>query len=140
MVCMELQVGTNTNPGAYTMSYTNQSGTAGQTATAGQSHANDERNQAYEFLLQNGDTGVQSIQSISLGTASGGTFCAVAYRVIASISIKNIRDTYSLDALQGAFPRVFNGSVPYFMIRCGNPTSGSSPTPVFSGQIVFAQG
>lgn len=56
-----------------TASYTNQSGTAGRTATViGGIQGNSwQIARGYQFALQAGDTGVQSVQSVTLGTSSG---------------------------------------------------------------------
>lgn len=56
-----------------TASYTNQAGTAGRTATliGGIPASGTPINRSYQFALQAGDTGVQSVQSLTLGTSTG---------------------------------------------------------------------
>lgn len=56
-----------------TASYTNQSGTAGRTATliGGIPASGTPINRTYPFALQAGDTGVQSVQTVTIGTSTG---------------------------------------------------------------------
>lgn len=64
-----------TNAGAITnttLSYTNQAGTAGRTATIASFPATAVVGTVVWFQLAAGDTGVRSIQSITLGTSYGG--------------------------------------------------------------------
>lgn len=67
-----------------TASYTNQSGTAGQTATlvGGIPITGTLVNRSYRMALQSGDTGVQSVQSVTLGTSTStaGAFGVVLRR------------------------------------------------------------
>jgi len=72
-----------------TVSYTNSAGTAGRTATFSaavgfQAPATPVIGTWMPFLLQAGDTGVRSIQGITLGTTyTSGTMMLIAYREIA---------------------------------------------------------
>lgn len=67
-----------------TASYTNQAGTAGQTATlvGGIPASGGTAQRSYQMALQAGDTGVQSVQSVTLGTSTGtaGAFGVVLRR------------------------------------------------------------
>ncbi|CAA9242946.1 MAG: hypothetical protein AVDCRST_MAG83-1741 [uncultured Arthrobacter sp.] len=56
-----------------TASYTNQAGTAGRTATlvGGVPASGWTLGRTYPFALATGDTGVQSVQSLTIGTSSG---------------------------------------------------------------------
>lgn len=67
-----------------TASYTNQAGTAGQTATlvGGIPASGGTAQRSYLMSLQAGDTGVQSVQSVTLGTSTGtaGNFGIVLRR------------------------------------------------------------
>lgn len=71
-----------------TVSYTNSAGTAGRTATFSgavgfQAPATPVIGTWMPFMLQAGDTGVRSIQGITLGTTyTSGTMMLVAYRLI----------------------------------------------------------
>lgn len=63
-------VGATPSP-VVTASYTNQAGTAGRTATlVGGLGASAPAPRTYQFALQAGDTGVQSVQSLTLGTST----------------------------------------------------------------------
>lgn len=55
-----------------TASYTNSAGVSGRTATlVGGTPASVPANRAYRMALQSGDVGVQSVQSLTLGTSTG---------------------------------------------------------------------
>lgn len=62
----------NTASAVVTASYTNQSGTAGRTATliGGLPASGTPAARTYQFALQSGDTGVQSVQSLTIGTST----------------------------------------------------------------------
>lgn len=80
-----------TNAGAITnttMSYTNQAGTAGRTGTIGSFPATAVAGTAAFFQLAAGDTGIRSIQSVTLGTSYGGG----AISVVVGRSIMNRGD------------------------------------------------
>jgi hypothetical protein len=65
--------GGNTASASVTMSYTNQAGTSGRTGTVvgGIPATGTPQYRSYPFALQVGDTGVQSVQSVTLGTSTG---------------------------------------------------------------------
>lgn len=77
-----------TNAGAVTnmtMSYTNSAGTAGRTATMASFPATAVAGTLVPFQLAAGDEGVQSVQSVTLGTSLvTGAVSLVAYRMIAA--------------------------------------------------------
>lgn len=71
-----------------TASYTNQAGTSGRTATlVGGTPASVPANRCYQLALQGDDTGVQSVQSVTLGTSTGtaGNFGCTIRRLIETI-------------------------------------------------------
>lgn len=72
---MEIYVNAGTTAiASVTASYTNQSGTSGRTATLTGGIATNglaQLHRSYQMDLQAGDTGVQSVQSLTLGTSSG---------------------------------------------------------------------
>lgn len=82
-----LVTGATTNGSAITnmtMSYTNSAGTSGRTATIASFPATCTQGSIVFFQLQDGDLGVRSIQSITLGTSLvGGSVSLVALRKIA---------------------------------------------------------
>jgi hypothetical protein len=71
----EIWVGCSSAIGAtahnVTVSYTNQAGTAGRTTVSTAGIASMPANRMYQLPLQSGDTGVQSIQSMTLSASSG---------------------------------------------------------------------
>lgn len=77
-----------TNAGAITnmtMSYTNSAGTAGRTATMASFPATAVAGTLVPFQLQAGDEGVQSVQSVTLGTSLvTGAISLVAYRIVST--------------------------------------------------------
>lgn len=82
-----LVVAATTNASAITnmtLSYTNQDGTAGRTATMASFPATAVIGTFVPFLLQAGDTGIRSVQSVTLGTSlATGTVSLVLYRTLA---------------------------------------------------------
>jgi hypothetical protein len=80
-----------TNAGAITnttLSYTNSSGTAGRTATVASYPATAVIGTVVWFLLAAGDTGVQSIQSVTLGTSyGGGAISLILARPLATFAV-----------------------------------------------------
>lgn len=121
-----------------TMSYTNSAGTSGRTGVtilAAPSSAN--QHSWFPIELQAGDTGVQSLQSLTLGSSwISGTLNVVAYRLIASLEIKEAGYTNVIDAISAAMPRMYDGSVPF--ILCSSATSVTAIN--FNGSATFTQG
>jgi hypothetical protein len=77
-----------------TASYTNSAGVAGRTATlVGGLPASSIAGRTFQMSLQSGDTGVQSVQSVTLGSSSGtaGAFGMVLRRglVFGNVSVAN---------------------------------------------------
>lgn len=103
-----------TNAGAVstiTMSYTNQAGTAGRTATMASFPATAVAGTVVWFELQAGDTGVRSIQTITLGTTlGGGAISLIAARRVASVAVPlaNVGANAPIDANSGV--ELFDGT------------------------------
>ncbi|MES2753836.1 MAG: hypothetical protein V4659_04150 [Pseudomonadota bacterium] len=94
-----------------TLSYTNQAGVAGRTATLVGLTAPVTGTVEF-FALQAGDTGIQSIQSYTASaTRTSGTFHLVLYRIINILEINLSNTGNALDVLTGSMPRVLNDSV-----------------------------
>ncbi len=74
-VGLEIWVGCSSAIGAtahnVTVSYTNQAGTSGRTTVSTAGITSMPANRMYQLPLQSGDTGVQSIQSLTLSASSG---------------------------------------------------------------------
>jgi hypothetical protein len=141
-VLLGLEVSTATTgtvtPPTVTVSYTNTSGTSGQTATnVGPMALVSSLNVFYTLSLAAGDVGVQSVQSVSFSTTgwTGGVVNLVAYRPIAILDTLQARTT-AIDAATGAMPRLYPGSVLFVLIR---PTQSSVPFPII-GEAQFTWG
>lgn len=119
-----------------TMSYTNDAGTAGRTATIPSFPATAVAGTFVPFLLAAGDTGVRSIQSITLGTSYGaGAVHLVAYRRIVAIGTPLANVVAAGDAITMGMPRLFDASVPSLLLHLVGTAAG-----VLSGSIRYAQG
>jgi hypothetical protein len=119
-VQLALEVGTVTGNGSpitnTTVSYTNSAGTSGKTASITSVPATAAAGTFVPFTLAAGDVGVQSIQSITLGTSyvSGAVFL-VAYRTLAWIPTPTVNIVGSQDFAQLGFPNMFTTPVPWLV-------------------------
>lgn len=94
-----------------TLSYTNQSGTAGQTATLS-AVTTPPAGTMEIFTLAAGDTGIRSVQSYtSNATRTSGTFHLVLFRVVATVSLSGTNVGNDKDAITLGLPRVYDDSV-----------------------------
>jgi len=98
-----------------TLSYTNSAGTASRTSTLAEvANASSAVGAFYRFGLQAGDAGIQSVQGLTFGsTWASGTCNLVAYRVLAVLEVPNTGYPCAIDAVNGGFPQLFNGVVPF---------------------------
>jgi hypothetical protein len=116
-----------TNAGAIgncTISYTNSAGTAGRTGTMASFPATANIGSVVPFELQAGDQGVQSVQSITLGTSLvTGAVSLILYRVIDAIAAANanIASTQPNNALGNI--RIWNGAALFPLIYPSNTTA-----------------
>jgi hypothetical protein len=120
-----------------TISYTNSAGVAGRTGTiAGAGFPSSSAIGTFQpFLLDAGDVGVRSIQSITLGTSYvSGSLSLVMYRVLARLDTATMFGA-QIDAVTGGLPRLYDNTVPFLMEIPNGLTSH-----VVSGQIVYTQG
>jgi len=103
-----------TNAGAVTNTtavYTNSNSIGSKTATIGSFPATSAAGTFVPFQLAAGDKGVQSIQSVTLGTSYvTGTVHLVAYREIARLSIPTANIGKELDALGTKMARLYDGT------------------------------
>lgn len=115
-----------------TISYTNQAGTGSRSATNAFPTANSPTAGAFFPIgLQAGDTGVRSVQSLTLSVSwVSGTMNLVAYRVLAAVPLSAAQVPGALDALTGALPRLYDGVVP-FLIFIPSTTTASNITGVY---------
>lgn len=122
-----------------TLTYTNSAGTGSRSGVLVNSLSINTPAHACEiFGVQGSDVGVRSIQSFVLGTAAtSGNIALFAFRMLAMLEVFNSNFTNVIDALTSGFPRLYNGTVPFFMYS-SNSAAGSSVNS--SGEFIVAQG
>lgn len=118
-------------------SYTNQAGTAGRTANLVYSWpATAVAGTMVPFGFQGSDTGVRSIQSITLGTSYGaGTLYALALRRIASVCLPAAQSGIVLDAMALGMPRLYNDSALCMSVMLSGTAAGT-----VNGEVVYSHG
>lgn len=136
MLAVEVSAATGTGTPTITVSYTNQAGTSGRTGTnIIATVASSAIGATYFIGLQAGDTGVRSVQSLTLSaTWTSGTINLVAYRRIASLPLQALIPN-SADSLTGVGTRIYNGTVPW-LVFVPNTTTAT----VVSGTYIETQG
>lgn len=136
MLAVEVSAATGAGTPTITISYTNQAGTAGRTATNIQATVASSAIGATYFIgLQAGDTGVRSVQSLTLSaTWTSGTINLVAYRVLGSQPVQALIPA-STDSLTGLGTRIYNGTVPW-LVFIPNTTTAT----IVSGTYIETQG
>jgi hypothetical protein len=137
LIGIEVTTATGSGTPTFTMSYTNQSGTSGQTGTGilagGSSSA---VGSFYPMGLAAGDTGVQSVQSFTLSASwTSGAASLVAYREIARLEITSANVPAAIDAITSGMPRMYDGSVPFLLFVPSTSTASN-----ISGHVVYSQG
>jgi hypothetical protein len=119
-----------------TLSYTNQAGTASQTATMASFPATAAVGTFVPFQLAAGDTGIRAVASLTKGTSYvSGTMGVVLYRKIAQVEVPTANMGNAIDALTSGFPRLYDNSVPFLVWM---PTSTTAVN--IMGTVNFAQG
>lgn len=138
-ILLGVEVSATTGAGTPTITaiYTNQAGTGSRTATnIIPTVASSAAGSFYMLGLQAGDTGVRSVQTLTLSaTWTSGTINMVAYRVIAALEITAGNTPNALDPITGGFPRMLDGSVP-FLIFVPSTTTTSN----VCGQVIYSHG
>jgi hypothetical protein len=137
LLACEISADTGAGTPTITVGYTNQSGTASRSATniVATESAGTTTNFFYPIGLQAGDTGVQSLQSVTLSASwVSGTMNMVAYRELARMEITQIGKQFSADALTLGMPKMYAGSVP-FLIYVPQQSS-----PTLNGSVQFTHG
>lgn len=137
LLAVEVSAATGAGVPTITISYTNQAGTAGRTATNIQATlATSAIGATYLIGLQAGDTGVRSVQSLTLSaTWTSGTINLVAYRFLAMLEIPAVGVSNAIDALTSGMPRLYNGTVPWLAF-----VPSSTAAAVITGSFVATQG
>ena len=134
---VEVSAATGAGTPTITVSYTNQDGTASRTATnAVATVASSIAGTFYPIGLRAGDTGVRSVQSLTLSaTWTSGTINLVAYRVLAALELTSANTPNAIDVLTSGFPQLYNDSVPFLLFIPSTTT-----TSYITGSVVFTQG
>jgi hypothetical protein len=134
---VEVSAATGSGTPTITASYTNQAGTAGRTGTnTVATVATSAAGTFYPIGLNAGDTGVRSVQTLTLSaTWTSGTIHLVAYRVLATLELSAAGLPNAVDALTSGMPRLYDTSVP-FLIYIPQTTT----TTQLSGSVVYTQG
>lgn len=115
------------------VSYTNEDGTSGRTATLDSNLSAYAVNRLVPFRLASGDQGVQSIQSVTVsGTAGTGTVNIVLCRPLASFGVYTHIAEPRADIFRLGMPVVYETSCLWMFCLSG----GSSPYPLADFVIV----
>lgn len=117
MLAVEVSAATGAGTPTITISYTNQAGTAGRTATnVIATVASSAIGATYFIGLQAGDTGVRSVQSLTLSaTWTSGTINLVAYRMLCELEMPGAFIPNAVDWLTSGGPRIYDGAVPWLV-------------------------
>jgi hypothetical protein len=132
---LDVYAATGAGAATPTVSYTNPAGTAGQTATCIGYAASAAIRSAFPFQLASGDTGVKSIQSITLGVSmTSGTIGLVLRRKIAQVALP-FNELRTLDAVALGLPRVYDNAALELLVQ-----SSSAVVNTFFGSLHLVQG
>lgn len=138
-VLIGLEVTTATGAGApvFTMSYTNQAGTAGRSGSGILTGvATSAIGAFYPMGLAAGDSGVRSVQTFTLSAAwTSGAVSLVAYRELARLELTATNVPSAIDAITSGLPRFHDNAVP-FLIFVPAATTASN----ISGHMICTQG
>lgn len=123
MVGLEISTATGAGTPVPVLTYTNNAGTSGQTASPAFAYgASSIQGSFYPFALAAGDVGVQSIQSLNFpSTMTSGVIHLVAYRVLAMIDIGT--NGGAAGPLELGLPRMFDNTVPQLIFVPSATTS-----------------
>ena len=124
-LAVEVSAATGAGTPTITISYTNQDGTAGRTATnIIATVASSAIGATYFIGLQAGDVGVRSVQSLTLSaTWTSGTINLVAYRYLTEVTVPAAYVAGEVDVLTGGRPRIYDGTVPWLVFQPNTTTA-----------------
>lgn len=122
--------------GTTVVSYTNSAGVAGRTGGVAAFPATAVAGTWVPFTLQAGDTGVRSVQSITLGTSYvSGAIHLVAYRVIADLATPNTNTANAANFMDLGLPAIWDDSVLQMVFYPSATALGA-----VDGSVTYAQG
>jgi hypothetical protein len=109
-----------------TITYTDQGGTGGATGTLTSWPATAAAGTMEPFNLANGDTGVRSVQTLTLGTTyTSGTLNLLAIRKIATLFFPAAGGQV-LDVVGTGMPRLYSGSALYCALLLSGTAAGGT--------------
>lgn len=113
--------------GTWSVSYTNQDGTPGQIATYSKPANAETVGQAVRFTLAAGDTGVRTVESLTLDISSGsaGDFGLVLARPLASIGVTQVNVEAIRDAFQLGMPLLEDDVCIAMRVLCSATNTGA---------------
>lgn len=134
---LEVSTATTTGLATPTIVYTNQSNVGSKTGAMEITYAiNSVAGTFYPFTLAAGDTGVRSVQSVTLSVAlAAGVVHLVAYRELARLELTGGNIPNAIDALTSGFPRLYDNTVPFIFFIPSTTTTSN-----ISGSVVYTQG
>ncbi len=133
---VEVSVATGTGTPTLTVAYTNEVGATGTATNIVATVATSAIGAFYPIGLNAGDTGVQTIQSLTLSaTWTSGTIHLVAYNVIARLDLPGGNNPNAMDALTSGFQNMFSNSVPFFIFI---PSTTTATNVV--GHVIYTHG
>lgn len=137
LIGLEISVTAGAGTPTLTISYTNQAGVSGRTGTnLFATGTTPVAGSFWIFSLQAGDTGVRSVESLTLSaTWSSGTMNLVAFRLVASLELTAANTPNAIDALTAGMPRIYDGSVLQLIML---PSAGGAAN--IAGSYIEAQG
>lgn len=98
------------------MKYINSDGVADRIATIASFPLTANNGTFVPFQLASGDSGVLSVQSLTLGTSYvSGTIHLVAYRIIGIIPVITAIGGMSIDPISNCLPQMFSNSCPFIV-------------------------
>jgi hypothetical protein len=124
-----------------TISYTNSAGVSGRTGTCIGFVASATTSRSFPFALDSGDTGVQSIQSITLGVSLvSGTIGLVIRRKVALVQVGSPgwgqnSPWNTFDAINLSLPRIYDDACLEILFF-----TAATSTHNISGTLHFVQG
>jgi hypothetical protein len=130
-----------TAPGAtgatWTVSYTNQAGTAARTASYTHPANAESVGQMFPFTLQAGDTGVRAVASFTTSISSGtaGSIGLTLMRRLATLPLASPNLAQVLDMAALGMPRIYDSSCLALMVMCSTTSTG-----IITGDAVWTQG
>ena len=134
---LEVYTATGATASNVTISYTNSAGVAGRTTPAVAMQVTPVAGQMLPIPLQSGDTGIRSVQSVTLSssTATAGNFGITLVKRIAEIPITVAGTGVVLDPFALGFPEIENNACLSFMV-----VTSTTSTGFITGTINIAQG